>query len=62
MEFEIELTAKTTDPGGIAQSFEDQLAEFGEAEIELLSQTTPYRVESSGGFYFEAKRTYKITL
>lgn len=64
MEFELELTAKTTDPGGIATSFEEQLAAFGEtAVVEQLKQVGPYRVDSSSTTYwFEVRRTYKITI
>ena len=63
MEFEIELVAKTTDPGGIVASFAGQLAAFGDtAEFEQISQEGPYRVDSSNGYWFEVRRTYKFTL
>lgn len=64
MEFEITLTAKTTDEGGIVGGFNSQLAEFGEgATVTLLSQKTPYRVYSSdGSSWFQAERTYLIVL
>ena len=61
MEFEITLTAKTTDEGGLKKSFEDQLAELG-GTATLVSQVPPYRVETSDGFFFEAQRTYNIVL
>lgn len=60
-EFEIELTAKTIDEGGLAASFARQLSQFG-GTATLLSQTSPYRVDSSGTFWFEARRLYKISL
>lgn len=59
MDYEIELTAKTTDDGGFVGSFTRQLAELG-GEATLLSERAPYRVETSDGFYFEARRTYRI--
>jgi hypothetical protein len=61
VEFEITLTAKTTDDGGLKTSFERQLLELG-GNAELISEVAPYRVDSSDGFYFQAERKYKITL
>ncbi len=61
MEFEIEITARTSDEGGIKGSIERQLAEFG-GEATLLKQEGPYRVDSSGTYWFEVRQTYTITL
>lgn len=63
MGFEIELVARTTDQGGIAGSFVDQLSQFGEnTEVELLNQVGPYRVDSSNTYWFEVRRTYRIVI
>lgn len=64
MEFEIDLYANTNEEGGIAGSFANQLAAFGETQsVEMLNQKGPYRVDTSGGlFYFEVRRTYRIVL
>lgn len=61
MEFDITLTAKTSDPGGLLASFTQQLEELGGTAV-LISETTPYKVTESGSYYFEAQRTYHITL
>lgn len=61
MEFEITLTAKTSDEGGLKESFESQLVQLG-GVAELLDEVQPYRVDSSNGHYFQAERRYKITL
>jgi hypothetical protein len=61
VEFEIILTAKTTDEGGLKGSFEAQLSELGGRSI-LLDEVPPFRVDSSNGSYFQAERQYKIIL
>lgn len=61
MEFDITLTAKSTDTGGLSGSFKSQLAELG-GTATLVSQVTPYRVASSEGNYFQAEQTYHIVL
>jgi hypothetical protein len=61
VEFEITLTAKSTDEGGILASFNRQLAELG-GENTLLDETKPFRVNGSQESWFEASRTYRIVL
>lgn len=61
MDFTVTLTAKTSDEGGIKESFESQLKTFG-GEATLIDTTDAYRVDSSDGFYFEVQRTYNIAL
>lgn len=61
VEFDITLTAKTTDEGGLKASFEKQLAELG-GTATLIDEVDPYRVESSDSFYFQAERKYHIVL
>lgn len=61
MDFEIELIAKTTDEGGLLGSFDAQLAELG-GSASLVSEVSPYRVDSGNGFYFEARRVYRVSL
>lgn len=61
-EFDIELTARTTDEGGLRGSFERQLNELG-GVASLTDQVGPYRVDSSDGvFWFEQRRTYHIVM
>ena len=63
MTFDIDLTATTRDEGGILASFARQISEFGPVEqAELLSEIPPFRVDTGSGFFFEARRTYRITL
>lgn len=61
MTFEITLTAKTSDEGGLVGSFDAQLAELG-GEATLISETPPERVNTGDNFHFQATRTYSITL
>ncbi len=63
MTFDIDLTATTRDEGGILASFARQLDEFGpDARAELIGEMPPFRVDTSDGFFFEARRTYRVTL
>jgi hypothetical protein len=59
MEFDITLTAKTTDDGGLAGSFTKQLSDLG-GTATVLETGEPYRVDSSNGSYFESKNTYHV--
>ena len=62
MEFDITLTAKTTDEGGLVASFSRQLAQFGGQET-LISESPVHRVDSSDGtFWFQCERIYHIVL
>lgn len=61
MEFDITLYARTSDPGGLVVSFETQLSELG-GTATMTSEVTPYKVEQSGSFYFEAQRTYHVVI
>lgn len=60
MQFEIEITAKSTDPGGLLGSLNDQLSEL-EGEITVLSEGQPYRVDQGDSFYFEVINRYRVT-
>jgi hypothetical protein len=58
----IVLRARSNDPGGLSKSFENQLKELNAKKSELLSETDPYRVDSSDAFYFEARREYDVQI
>lgn len=61
MDFTIELIANSNDEGGFLASFTRQLAELG-GIAELVSETMPHRVDLGESSYFEARRTYNISI